>query len=450
VGKGTTLVHCDRTDIGRRRSNNQDAKAVLPPSSAQQFNARGWLFLVADGMGAHAAGEKASAIAAEQVPLFYEKAGQLSPPLTLRHSIEQANAEINRQGESAAEFKGMGTTCTTLVILPRGALIGHIGDSRAYRIRGKTVDQLSKDHSLVWELETAGGLTREEANNRAPKNIITRSMGPHPQVVVDLEGPFPVEDGDVFLLCSDGLSGQVTDEEIGLFAAELEPREATETLIRLALVRGAPDNVTVIVAKAGSEEVSKPSASDKPWAMSAIEHVDLKGQPIPWKMLAVAAVSLFASLVLISFWLTERNTPQSILIPVYLFGAVATGLVALVSLIAAVLGFSSPQAAQVRVLPIGSRLGKGPYRTYDCSPTALLLEGVIASVEAASDGLAEPDKERTVGIVARVRQYVAEESFHEAIVAAAEAIAIYGRALQESRTGNTAHGNNNPTPHPPA
>ena len=184
--------------------------------------------------------------------------------------------------------------------------------------------------------------------------------------------------------------------------------------------------------------------------MSAIEHVDLKGQPIPWKMLAVAAVSLFASLVLISFWLTERNTPQSILIPVYLFGAVATGLVALVSLIAAVLGFSSPQAAQVRVLPIGSRLGKGPYRTYDCSPTALLLEGVIASVEAASDGLAEPDKERTVGIVARVRQYVAEESFHEAIVAAAEAIAIYGRALQESRTGNTAHGNNNPTPHPPA
>ena len=160
MGKGTTLVHCDRTDIGRRRSNNQDAKAVLPPSSAQQFNARGWLFLVADGMGAHAAGEKASAIAAEQVPLFYEKAGQLSPPLTLRHSIEQANAEINRQGESAAEFKGMGTTCTTLVILPRGALIGHIGDSRAYRIRGKTVDQLSKDHSLVWELETAGGLTR--------------------------------------------------------------------------------------------------------------------------------------------------------------------------------------------------------------------------------------------------------------------------------------------------
>jgi protein phosphatase len=162
----------------------------------------------------------------------------------------------------------MGTTCTTLVLLPRGAIVGHVGDSRCYRIRGRTIEQLSRDHSLVWELETAGGMSREQANDAAPKNIITRSMGPHPHVDVDLEGPFPVTKGDVFLLCSDGLSGQVADEEIGLLAAELEPQEAVPALIGLALVRGAPDNVTVIVARAGEEEVSKPSRSDSAWPLS--------------------------------------------------------------------------------------------------------------------------------------------------------------------------------------
>ena len=127
MGKGTSLIYSDRTDIGRRRSNNQDSKAVLPPSSPQQYRSRGWLFLVADGMGAHAAGEEASRIASERVPLAYEKASGRSPPLALRRSIEQTNAEINAKGEGAAEFKGMGTTCTALVVLPRGALVGQIG-----------------------------------------------------------------------------------------------------------------------------------------------------------------------------------------------------------------------------------------------------------------------------------------------------------------------------------
>ncbi|MEI7782522.1 MAG: protein phosphatase 2C domain-containing protein, partial [Planctomycetota bacterium] len=297
MGKGTSLIYCDRTDIGRRRSNNQDSKAVLPPSSSQQYRTRGWMFLVADGMGAHAAGEEASRIAAERVPLVYEKTASRSPPLALRRSLEQINGEINSKGESAAAFKGMGTTCTTLVLLPRGALVGHIGDSRAYRIRGRTIEQLSRDHSLVWELESAGGLSREQAAGAAPKNIITRSMGPHPHVDVDLEGPFPVEDGDIFLLCSDGLSGQASDEEIGLLAAELEPREAAAALIGLALVRGAPDNITLIVARAGAEEKTKTSSSDEPWPLSD-EPVGPSGPAtIPWKWLAVAAVSLFAGLV---------------------------------------------------------------------------------------------------------------------------------------------------------
>jgi protein phosphatase len=183
VAIGSTLDYCDRTDVGRRRSNNQDAKAVLEPWNRDIYNRRGWLFVVADGMGAHAAGEMASAIAAEQVPLVYEKLAGKSPARALRQAIEQANTEIHSKGESSVDLKGMGTTCTTLVLVPRGALVGHVGDSRAYRVRGRRIEQLSRDHSLVWELQdlqAAGEAVPGLDLRETPKNIITRSLGPHP------------------------------------------------------------------------------------------------------------------------------------------------------------------------------------------------------------------------------------------------------------------------------
>ncbi len=439
MGKGTSLIYCDRTDIGRRRSNNQDSKAVLPPSGSQQYRTRGWLFIVADGMGAHAAGEEASRIAAERVPLVYEKLSGRSPPLALRRSIEQTNAEINAKGEGAAEFKGMGTTCTTLAILPRGALVGHIGDSRAYRIRGTTIDQLSRDHSLVWELESSGGLTREQAAGAAPKNIITRSMGPHAQVEVDLEGPFAVEKGDVFLLCSDGLSGQVTDEEIGLVTAELEPREAADALIGLALVRGAPDNVTIVIARAGPEEVSKTSSSDEPWPLSDEPVASKSATNVPWKWLAISGASLFAALVLFPKNELWKNASE-LVHKVCMFGMGVAILSFIGSLLAAILGFLIPPAADGRVLPLGRQLGKGPYRSYSCAPSEPLLEGILGSIEAAADGLGDAERERTITILARARQNVAVHSFHEAMVAAAEALAIYKRSIEHSRLDQTAGG----------
>ena len=169
MGKGSSIEYSELSDIGRRRSNNQDSKEVLPPSNSQQYRQRGWLFLVADGMGAHAAGEMASAMAAQRVPLVYEKHASRSPPYSLRFAIEEVNREINTKGENNPDFRGMGTTCTTLAIVPRGAIVGHVGDSRCYRIRGTKVEQISRDHSLVWELESAGGMTREQANQSAPK-----------------------------------------------------------------------------------------------------------------------------------------------------------------------------------------------------------------------------------------------------------------------------------------
>lgn len=442
MGKGTSLIYSDRTDVGRRRANNQDSKSVLPPSSPQQYRTRGWLFLVADGMGAHAAGEMASGIAAERVPLVYEKSAQHSPAFALRRSIEQTNAEINAKGESADEFRGMGTTCTTLVLVPRGALVGHIGDSRAYRVRGRMIEQLSRDHSLVWELELAGGMSREQAAGAAPKNIITRSMGPHPEVDVDLEGPFPVEEGDTFVLCSDGLSGQMADEEIGLLAAELEPREATAALVGLALVRGAPDNVTVIAARAGAEEVSKVSASEAPWPLTEAPAAAAGRAALPWTWLAAAAVSLFLALVCVGIWRPAGTEPQpdrglaDAVLPI-LVGAALLAFIG--SLVAAFIGFLAPAGGDARVLPPGRQLGKGPYRSSDCTPSEALVERVVVSIESAAAGLADIDRERTTAILARVRRHAAEGAFHEAVVALAEAISIYTRAIEQAR-GDTVIG----------
>jgi len=441
------LVSSDRTDIGRRRANNQDSKAVLP-AHGQQQRARGWLFLVADGMGAHAAGELASAIAADRVPKIYDEQSHYSPPLALRNSIEQANGEIFTKGESGFEHKGMGTTCTVLVLHPRGAILGHVGDSRAYRVRGRRIEQLSRDHSLVWELETAGGMSREQANDAAPKNIITRSMGPHAHVDVDLEGPFPVKAGDVYVLCSDGLSGQVRDEEIGLFAAELEPPDATAALVGLALVRGAPDNVTVIAAKAGEDEATRASRNDEPWPLSEQATSQRRQNHRSWIALAVAAAAMLVAMMSNPrSMLTAEACKQSATIhAICLFGSLFALMAAIAALFFAFVSLLASGKSRGRLLAVGDVLGRGPYRDYDSTPSEPLLEGVLTSLDAAAEMLSPADRERTIGILARARQHAAAGAFHEAVTATAEAIAIHTRAVEDSRRDDTIRAA--PAPHP--
>lgn len=438
MGSGTSLEHCDRTDVGRRRANNQDAKAVLEPWSREQYRRRGWLFVVADGMGAHAAGEMASAIAAEQVPLVYEKHAARSPLLALRTSIEQANAEIHARGESSHDLKGMGTTCTALAILPRGAIVGHVGDSRVYRIRGGTIEQLSKDHSLVWELEAAHTGPPEDMPV-APKNIITRSLGPHPQVEIDLEGPFPIEENDVFVLCSDGLSGQVADDEIGLLASALPPKAAATTLVGLALVRGAPDNVTVITARAGEREVSRTAPGDEPWPLAEEPSRQAGQAAVPWTTLAIAGGCLFAALLVyphgglmgdtgaVGSRLGELREP----IGWVTFGGLLLGFVA--AIITALFGFCSPPKPRIKALPLNARVGAGPYRTYACSPTVPRIEGIVASVESAADGLDDATRMHALGHVRRAREAAAGGDFATAITAAADAVSVYARSVEAAR-----------------
>ena len=206
--------------------------------------------MVADGMGAHAAGEMASKMACDLVPHAYQKLSDRPVPEAIHQAVVEANAGIHNRGQANAEFHGMGTTTSVLLILPEGALAAHVGDSRVYRLRRHMLEQLTFDHSLVWEMKAAGQLQGGDLPNFVPKNIITRSLGPHDEVQVDLEGPYPLEEGDTFLLCSDGLTGQVTDEEIGAILGCLSPQQAARMLVDLANLRGGPDNITVIVVRA--------------------------------------------------------------------------------------------------------------------------------------------------------------------------------------------------------
>ncbi len=265
------------TDVGVRRSQNQDAHATLLASELDKWRERGHVFLVADGMGAHAVGELASELAANIIPHTYYKHAHQGAVPALRKAFIEANASIYAKGQLNPEFEDMGTTSTALVLRPEGVWIGHVGDSRAYRIRDGQIEQLSFDHSLVWETARRYHVDPEGLQG-IPSNVIVRSLGPAPLVQVDVEGPHPVREGDIFLLCSDGLSGQLSDAEIGAVASVLPPAEACRVLVDLANLRGGPDNITVLIVRVG-EAVPEPKAPEStpvswyrriPWPLSVL------------------------------------------------------------------------------------------------------------------------------------------------------------------------------------
>jgi protein phosphatase len=335
-----------------RRSNNQDSFAVDPAGSEEAWRERGHLFMVADGMGAHAAGELASRIAAEKVPYLYRKYRELSPPEALQKSVLETNAEVNRRGEANAEFHHMGTTCSVLTLLPQGAVIAHIGDSRVYRLRRGVLEQLTFDHSLVWEMRAAGQLPEgSQLASVVPKNVITRSLGPNAAVKVDVEGPFPLELGDTFLLCSDGLSGQIADEELGPLLANFSPDEVVRVLVDLANLRGGPDNITVIVVQVADAAMTTAVAGNEPITIGA-QKIDRSITPLHWSLL-VACLLIAASMAVLQVW------------PVALLGALA-GL--------GVFGWiwyrkrGTPTRGGT-VLRAGRCFGKAPYMQMPCQAT---------------------------------------------------------------------------------
>ena len=321
--------------------------------------------MVADGMGAHAAGELASKLATDLVPLSYNKLADRPPAEALLQAIQAANDQIHSRGMASDDFRGMGTTVSTLVLLPQGALVGHVGDSRVYRLRANRLDQLTFDHSLVWELQAAGQIPAEDVPSYIPKNILTRSLGPNPQAHVDLEGFFPLEPGDTFLLCSDGLSGQVPDNEMGQILATLSPTEAVRSLVDLANVRGGPDNITVIVVRVTGPQVAQGESPEPP--------SDAPPPPPPVSSWLLGGSGLLA---LVAAGLAAAG--EKIVAAAALLGAVGTAGAALWQRY----GAPGPPGQ-------GRPFGKGPYRSRECP-----VESVFVTRLA---GLARELREATLG-----------------------------------------------------
>jgi protein phosphatase len=274
------IQHAVLSDVGVRRSHNQDNHAALLATDPEQWQDRGHVFLVADGMGAHAVGELASKLAVDIIPHTYSKHAHEGPAAALRKAFLEANLSIHTRGQQNREFEGMGTTGTALLVRPEGVWVGHVGDSRVYRVRAGLIEQLSFDHSLHWELARRQHINPEKLQG-IPSNVIVRSLGPEPLVQVDIEGPHSVQSGDVYVMCSDGLSGPVSDHEIGAVASALAPAEACRFLVDLANLRGGPDNITVQIIRVDGGEADQPalvprSPSRPPWY-----------QLLPWPMSAL-------------------------------------------------------------------------------------------------------------------------------------------------------------------
>jgi serine/threonine protein phosphatase PrpC len=237
-----------RTDVGLVRSENQDFGTYTTPSEEREAHPGGRLLVVADGMGGHRGGATASRIAGETVKAQYLGAESDDILAALRDSLLRANSRIFHEAQANPDLRGMGTTTSALVVRDGKAWFGHVGDSRIYLLRGDDLTQLTEDHSLVATMVREGLLTKTEAENHPRRNVLQRSMGVQEDVEIDVKGPFTVREGDTFILCSDGLHGVVKEDEIGVIARQ-PIREAADEYIKKAIERGAPDNVTVIVAR---------------------------------------------------------------------------------------------------------------------------------------------------------------------------------------------------------
>jgi serine/threonine protein phosphatase PrpC len=312
------IEHAVLTDVGVRRSHNQDNFAVQLAPDDEHWRQRGHLFVVADGMGAHAVGEKASEQAASVIPHTYNKHAQSGAVQALRKSFTEANASIHAFGQANREFEGTGTTATALLLRPEGAWVAHVGDSRAYRIRAGTIEQLSYDHSLVWEYARIKHLDPDEVDD-IPSNVIHRCLGPEPAVKIDIEGPYPLLAGDIFLLCSDGLSGQVTNAEIGAVVSVLPPTEACRFLVDLANLRGGPDNITVLIVHIGGSDTEKAKVHKPTYQVPR------------WFLYSWWALTLGvgATLALVAASLAQRRWHDSVTIFLFAALAIVAGLLGL-------------------------------------------------------------------------------------------------------------------------
>ena len=247
------IRYAAKTDVGMKRTHNEDYFSLIEDEQ---------LFIVADGMGGHASGEVASKMAAETIGEFYQRTREdeestwpykMDRSLSyienrLVCSIKLANLRIFETACRDLRYKGMGTTIVTALVCGDKAYLGHVGDSRAYRVRGDAIEQLTRDHSLLEDYKEAKpDMTDEEERNFPHKNVITHALGMRETVQVDIRG-HQIESGDVFVLCSDGLSGMITDPQIcEIVAGSKSLERAVAELVDAANRQGGTDNITTLL-----------------------------------------------------------------------------------------------------------------------------------------------------------------------------------------------------------
>lgn len=233
--------------MGRVRTANEDTCGAFELSINGQTTPE-WLFIVADGMGGHVGGAEASRLAVEALHETFCQGHGWSVGERLRRAFEAANQRVYEHAHAGPTVRKMGTTCTALALADGFIHLGHIGDSRAYRLDGAGLFQLTHDHTVAAMWQRQGVLTAEEAETHPRRHTLTRALGVLPRVEIDLAGAQAVEPPLAFVLCSDGLAA-VTDAELDEAVRTRMPQDACDYLVDLANERGGPDNISVIVAR---------------------------------------------------------------------------------------------------------------------------------------------------------------------------------------------------------
>lgn len=239
-----------QSDIGCHRENNEDCLGYWEPEQDQQFQRKGRLAIVADGMGGYEGGQEASRIAVETLVSSYRDFDGDDPQNALAGALQAAHEQIRQYGFAHPHLRGMGTTCTAVAIVQDSLYYVHVGDTRLYLVRGGQITQVTRDHSYVGRLVEAGMISREEAEKHPQRNILTAALGTSADLTLDSPGrPEPLQSQDVLVICTDGLWGQVHDPEILEALENKSAEQAGRDLIQLARERGGPDNITLEILR---------------------------------------------------------------------------------------------------------------------------------------------------------------------------------------------------------
>jgi serine/threonine protein phosphatase PrpC len=251
----TTIDSFHFSDPGQKRANNEDAAGALEPKDARQLKRSGRLYLVADGLGGHQMGEKASAYAVETLLKVYYEAPDIPPEKRLRDIIQQVNRYLIAYAQkNVASGEKVATTIVAAVVRNGTLLVANVGDSRAYLLRNGEISQITRDHSFVGEMMRAGAITEAEAQQSKYRNRLTRSVGgSDANLEVELYPPIPLRPGDTILLCTDGLTQYATAEDLLAATSYGSAQQIVERLIRFANTRGGSDNITASIIKYGKK-----------------------------------------------------------------------------------------------------------------------------------------------------------------------------------------------------